>query len=145
MKNGTCCRQCCLKPICCLIQTLVSAFLTNIVTHGTSRACCSCSKQFNEPSLCLAITVNIFYLSNNFIFFEIKILLLISYLLYILPQYTGGEDRSGSFNIVERYDPKTECWSFVNSMKRRRAGAGVTVCDGKIYVAGKIMGRFICF
>ncbi|RUS88789.1 hypothetical protein EGW08_003419 [Elysia chlorotica] len=48
----------------------------------------------------------------------------------------GGEDRSGSYNIVECYNPETETWSFVNCMKRRRAGAGVTVCDGKIYVAG---------
>lgn len=51
---------------------------------------------------------------------------------------SGGEDRGGSFNFVECYDPKTEQWSFVTGMKRRRAGAGVTVCDGKIYVAGKI-------
>ncbi|GFO44811.1 kelch-like protein 17 [Plakobranchus ocellatus] len=48
----------------------------------------------------------------------------------------GGEDRSGSYNIVECYNPNTETWSFVNCMKRRRAGAGVTVCDGKVYVAG---------
>ena len=50
---------------------------------------------------------------------------------------TGGEDRSTSFNIVERYNPKSETWCFVPSMHQKRAGAGITVCDGKIYVAGE--------
>jgi len=37
---------------------------------------------------------------------------------------------------VEKFDPKTDQWSFVSSMKRRRAGAGIAVCEGRIYVAG---------
>ncbi|XP_013388458.2 kelch-like protein 17 [Lingula anatina] len=48
----------------------------------------------------------------------------------------GGEDRGSSFNIVERYNTKTDTWHFVPNMQRRRAGAGVAVCDGVIYVAG---------
>ena len=51
---------------------------------------------------------------------------------------SGGEDRTGSYNIVEQYSPKTNAWAFVASMKRKRAGAGVAVCDGKIYVAGTV-------
>lgn len=37
---------------------------------------------------------------------------------------------------MEKYDIKTETWSFGPNMKRKRAGAGICVCDGKIYVAG---------
>nr|XP_002738426.2 PREDICTED: kelch-like protein 5-like [Saccoglossus kowalevskii] len=48
----------------------------------------------------------------------------------------GGENRSCSFNTVERYDDRTNEWSLISSMKRKRAGAGVAVCDGKIFVAG---------
>ena len=49
----------------------------------------------------------------------------------------GGEDRTASFSTVERYTPKTNTWTEAPSMKGKRAGAGVTVCDGKIYVAGQ--------
>ncbi|XP_064652779.1 kelch-like protein 12 isoform X2 [Lineus longissimus] len=48
----------------------------------------------------------------------------------------GGENRSVSFDIMEKYDPKLDTWSFAPSMKRKRAGAGCAVCEGKIYVAG---------
>ncbi|XP_011441284.3 kelch-like protein 3 [Magallana gigas] len=48
----------------------------------------------------------------------------------------GGEDRSTSYSIMEKYDINTETWSFGPNMKRKRSGAGVCVCDGKIYVAG---------
>ncbi|KAK3087232.1 hypothetical protein FSP39_003402 [Pinctada imbricata] len=48
----------------------------------------------------------------------------------------GGEDRSCSYNIMEIYDTQKEMWWFGPSMKRKRAGAGICVCDGKIYVAG---------
>jgi len=52
---------------------------------------------------------------------------------------SGGEDRSCSYSIVERYDTKTEMWGFAPSMKRKRAGSGVAVCDGKVYVAGEVL------
>ena len=38
---------------------------------------------------------------------------------------------------MEKFDPKTDTWTFAPSMKRRRAGSGIAICDGKIYVAGK--------
>ena len=52
-------------------------------------------------------------------------------------EYIGGEDRACGYNIMEKFDPKTDAWTFAPSMKRRRAGAGIAVCDGKIYVAGE--------
>lgn len=42
----------------------------------------------------------------------------------------GGEDRTCSYNYVERYDPKTNHWNTVQCMRRKRSGAGVAVCDG---------------
>ena len=50
---------------------------------------------------------------------------------------TGGEDRSCSYNIMEVYDTQKQTWWFGPNMKRKRAGSGVCVCDGKIYVAGE--------
>lgn len=43
----------------------------------------------------------------------------------------GGEDRLCSYNFVEKYDPNRDFWMPVQSMKRRRSGAGAAVCDGK--------------
>lgn len=43
----------------------------------------------------------------------------------------GGEDRTCSYNYVERYDPKTNMWTTVQSMRRKRSGAGMAVCDGE--------------
>ncbi|KAJ8321923.1 hypothetical protein KUTeg_000394 [Tegillarca granosa] len=48
----------------------------------------------------------------------------------------GGEDRSCSYNVTEKFDLLTETWSFAPNMKRKRAGAGSCVCDSKIYIAG---------
>ncbi|XP_057309527.1 kelch-like protein 20 [Hydractinia symbiolongicarpus] len=48
----------------------------------------------------------------------------------------GGEDRNSSYNIVERYSRKKNCWKRLKPMKKRRAGAGVTEHDGCIYIAG---------
>ena len=62
---------------------------------------------------------------------------------FILLIVVGGEDRTSSFNIMERYDPEMDSWSTVKSMQRKRAGAGVAVCDGKIYVAGKILNTIL--
>lgn len=56
--------------------------------------------------------------------------------LFVFYFWTGGEDRTISYSAVERFDPKTNTWSEAPNMKAKRAGAGVTVCDGKIYVAG---------
>lgn len=60
-----------------------------------------------------------------------------NYFMFFSVSISGGEDRSCSYNIVEKYDPRKDVWMFGPSLKRRRAGAGVTVCDGKIFVAGK--------
>ena len=49
---------------------------------------------------------------------------------------SGGEDRTSTFNVVEKYSYRANTWSFVPSMQRKRAGSGVAVCDGKIYMAG---------
>lgn len=43
---------------------------------------------------------------------------------------------------MEKYDINTETWSFGPNMKRKRSGAGVCVCDGKIYVAGRSLKVF---
>ena len=43
----------------------------------------------------------------------------------------GGEDRSCSYNVVERYDTARNKWVPVRGMKRKRSGAGVAVNDGK--------------
>ena len=43
----------------------------------------------------------------------------------------GGEDRTSSYNTVERYSPKKNRWIQMKSMKKRRAGAGATEHDGK--------------
>jgi len=52
--------------------------------------------------------------------------------------YAGGEDKDGSFSTVERYNPQNDTWCYVSPMIRKRAGCGVTACDGKIYVAGQL-------
>lgn len=44
---------------------------------------------------------------------------------------------------MEKYDINTETWSFGPNMKRKRSGAGVCVCDGKIYVAGRSLTESI--
>ncbi|XP_074656230.1 kelch-like protein 12 [Tubulanus polymorphus] len=48
----------------------------------------------------------------------------------------GGENRNCSFDLVERYCPQTDSWCYVSSMKKKRAGAGAAVCEGRLYVAG---------
>ena len=48
----------------------------------------------------------------------------------------GGEDNNTSHNVMECYNPRTDQWHFAPSMKQRRAGCGVAVSDGKLYVAG---------
>lgn len=45
----------------------------------------------------------------------------------------GGEDRTSSYSTVEKYSPKKNRWVQVKNMKKRRAGAGATEHDGKIF------------
>lgn len=42
----------------------------------------------------------------------------------------GGEDRTSSYDIVEKYSVARNCWFLVKSMQKRRAGAGVTEHEG---------------
>jgi kelch-like protein 2/3 len=62
---------------------------------------------------------------------------------FVFSVFVGGEDRATTFNLVEKYDYKSDTWSFVPSMQRKRAGTGVAVCDGKIYVAGKYYFQYL--
>lgn len=48
----------------------------------------------------------------------------------------GGNDGSTSLDSCERYDPLTNKWAPIASMKKRRAGAGVTVLNGMVYAVG---------
>lgn len=61
-------------------------------------------------------------------------------LLYAL----GGNDGSSSLDNCEKYDPYLNRWLRVACMHKRRAGAGVAVLDGYIYVVGKCLhsGKF---
>ena len=43
----------------------------------------------------------------------------------------GGEDRTASYNVVERYNPKKNMWTIITPMKKKRSGAGVAVHEGK--------------
>lgn len=49
----------------------------------------------------------------------------------------GGNDGVSSLNKCERYDPFVNKWTNIACMNRHRAGAGVAVLDGFIYVVGK--------
>ena len=57
--------------------------------------------------------------------------------LYYIMFFLGGENKSDSFNSVERYCCSSDSWTEQPCMKQKRAAAGATVCDGKIYVAGE--------
>lgn len=39
-------------------------------------------------------------------------------------------------DTVECYNPTTDKWFYVKSMSEARAGAGINVFDGKMFVAG---------
>ena len=49
----------------------------------------------------------------------------------------GGNTGQGSLSSCECYDPRLDKWSALSPMKRKRAGAGVTVINSHIYVVGK--------
>lgn len=49
----------------------------------------------------------------------------------------GGQSRSCSpLDDVERYDPRTNTWTFCAPLQQKRLGAGATVFNGYIYVVG---------
>ena len=56
---------------------------------------------------------------------------------FLSTRFAGGEDRNGSFSVVEKYDPKEDEWEVVPDMQQKRAGAGVVGCNGRLYVAGE--------
>ena len=41
----------------------------------------------------------------------------------------GGNDGSSSLNSVEKYEPKSNKWTTVESMSTRRSSVGVVVAD----------------
>jgi len=48
----------------------------------------------------------------------------------------GGLDDTACFNIVERYDPESNCWTIVQSMNSARGGVAVT--------AFRVITRTVC-
>ena len=48
----------------------------------------------------------------------------------------GGHDGIIYLKTVERYDPKTNEWTFVASMGARRGGVGVAALGGCLYATG---------
>lgn len=46
------------------------------------------------------------------------------------------EDGDG-IDIVQLFNPRTQTWSEMRSMKIPRSGSGACVLDGKIYVIGR--------
>jgi len=50
----------------------------------------------------------------------------------------GGNNGTASLDTCERYDPHLNKWTSVESMKKRRAGAGVAELHGCLYVVGML-------
>jgi N-acetylneuraminic acid mutarotase len=48
----------------------------------------------------------------------------------------GGEKISGSFNILEKYDPKSDSWTIEPDMPTPRLGLDAVNLDDKIYAIG---------
>jgi len=48
----------------------------------------------------------------------------------------GGNNGAASLETCERYDPHLNKWTLVESMNKRRAGAGVAELNGQLYVVG---------
>jgi hypothetical protein len=48
----------------------------------------------------------------------------------------GGEKISGSFNVVEKYNPKSDSWSVEPEMPTARLGLDAVDLDDKIYAIG---------
>ena len=56
------------------------------------------------------------------------------FVFFLLP--VGGFDDSSPLSTVERYDPDTDKWSFMEPMTTCRGGVGVSVLCGKIFAVG---------
>jgi kelch-like protein 20 len=52
----------------------------------------------------------------------------------------GGRDDQSELSSVERYDPKTNNWQPVVSMKSRRSGVGLAVVNGQLMAIGGFDG-----
>lgn len=48
----------------------------------------------------------------------------------------GGNNGTASLDTCERYDPHLNKWTFIEPMRKRRAGAGVAELHGYLYVVG---------
>lgn len=48
----------------------------------------------------------------------------------------GGWDGTNRLMDVERYDPRTNAWSSVTSMKLALTSPAIAACQGKLYVCG---------
>ena len=48
----------------------------------------------------------------------------------------GGYNGETQQNSVERYDPRTDTWTFVGGMRHRRSALGVAIFEGKIFALG---------
>jgi len=48
----------------------------------------------------------------------------------------GGEKVVGSFNTVEKYNPKSDRWAEEKPMPTSRLGLDAVTLDGKIYAIG---------
>jgi N-acetylneuraminic acid mutarotase len=48
----------------------------------------------------------------------------------------GGEKISGSFNKLEKYNPKSDSWSVEPEMPTARLGLDAVTLDDKIYAIG---------
>lgn len=48
----------------------------------------------------------------------------------------GGNDGTSSLDRCEKYDPIMNKWSSIANMERPRAGAGLSVLEGYVYVVG---------
>lgn len=50
----------------------------------------------------------------------------------------GGYDGVNRQNSAERYDPKSNQWTMMQSMNKQRSDAHACALDGKIYITGKV-------
>ena len=52
---------------------------------------------------------------------------------------TGGYDGQDCLSSVELFDPSTNRWSAVTSMRQRRCGHGLVSHDGMLYAVGGLV------
>lgn len=48
----------------------------------------------------------------------------------------GGFDGATGLSSAEYYDPKTDKWTFIESMSTRRSSVGVGVINNQLYAVG---------